>query len=115
MNKKSSIGAGNVEITLDGDTVTLRPTLKAAQSISRQAGGIMGAVEAVSKFDLDAITSIIALGLDRPVKEVAEAVWRTGCSDLAPAVIKFLGILANGGRPLDDDGGEGDGDPQKRE
>ena len=30
MNKKSSIGAGNVEITLDGDTVTLRPTLKAA-------------------------------------------------------------------------------------
>lgn len=109
---KASIGAGNVPITLDGEDVVLRPSLKAAQTISRQADGIMGAIDRVARFDLDALISIIALGLDKPVKEVADAVWRTGCSDLAPAAIKFLGILANGGRPSDGSGGEEDADPR---
>lgn len=107
---KPSIGAGNVAITLDDEEVVLKPTLKAAQAISRQNGGIMSAVERVTRFDLEAITSVVALGLGREAKDVAEAVWRTGCSTLAPHVIKYLGMLANGGRPAD--GGEGDADPR---
>ena len=81
---KASLGAGNVVITLDGEEAVLRPSLKAAQTLSRQTDGLMGAIERVTRFDLDTLTSVIALGVDKPSKEVAEAVWRTGVSDLAP-------------------------------
>lgn len=111
-NSKPRLGAGNVDITLDGEAVTLKPTLKAAQTLSRQTDGLMGAIERVTRFDLDTITSVVALGSGREVKDVADAVWRTGVSDLAPAAIKFLGILANGGRPADGSGGEEDADPR---
>lgn len=114
MTNKAKIGAGNVEIELDGETVTLKPTLRAAQTISRQAGGIMAAVERIGKFDLDVLTQVVALGLGREPKDVADAVWRTGMADLSAPVINFLSVLANGGRPIQqDEGGEGADDPQK--
>lgn len=109
---KTSLGIGNVEITLDGEAVALRPSLKAAQTLSRQADGLMGAIERITRFDVDTLTSVIALGLDRPVKDVGEAVWRTGVSELAPHAIRYLGILANGGRPAGSEGGSGDADPR---
>ena len=109
---KPALGAGNVTITLDGEDVVLRPTLKAAQTISRMNGGIMSAVERVTLFDLEVITSVVAAGLDRPTKEIADDVWRTGCADLAPHVINFLSILANGGRPVGGSGGEGEENPR---
>lgn len=109
---KTKLGAGNVEIELDGESVVLRPTLKAAQTISRQAGGIMGAVQSISRFDVDVLTTVIALGLGRDVKDTAEPVWRTGVSTLAPKAIQFLTVLANGGRPPEEGGGEEEADPQ---
>jgi hypothetical protein len=114
---KAAIGAGNVEIDLDGETVVLRPTLKAAQTISRQAGGIRKAIDALGNFDIDVMTSIITLGMDltgREAKDVADKVWRTGMADLTVPVIQYLTILANGGRPVDATGGEGTEDPQDR-
>ena len=109
---KASLGAGNVPITLAGEVVVLRPTLKAAQTLSRRSDGLIGAIERVSRFDLDTVVAVVALGLDVPEKDVAEKVWSAGVNELAPAAIKYLGILANGGRPADDKGGEGDGDPR---
>ncbi len=106
---KPSSGAGTVAIKLDYEEVVLRPTLKPPQTTSLQNGGIMIAVERVTRFDLEAITSVVALVLGREAKDVADAVWRTGCSTRAPHVIKYLGMLANGGRPAD--GGEGEDDP----
>jgi hypothetical protein len=112
---KPSIGAGNVTITLDGEEVTLRPTLRAAQTISKQSGGIMSAVQAIGRFDLEVMTSVIALGLNvtgpRDVNDVAEKVWSTGMADLVEPVTRYLSILANGGRPVEQ-GGEGTSDPQ---
>lgn len=115
MSKKPTLGAGNVEIELAGETVVLRPTLKAAQSASRQFGGIMGAIDRLVRCELDVLTGVIALGLDKPAKEVADAVWRTGATDLAPKAIEYLSILANGGRPPNDDGGEEPADPPSGE
>lgn len=117
-NSKARLGAGNVEIELDGDTVVLRPSLRAAQAISRANGGVMEAVAKVQRFDLDTITSVIALGMGstgtnrRELEDLAEKVYDTGVMDLAAPVIKFLSIIANGGRPADENGGEGGADPQ---
>lgn len=98
-----SLGAGDVNLMLDGEMVTLRPTLRAAQTISRQAGGIVAAMQAVGRFELDTITQVVALGLNKvkpgDLPEVAEKVYRTGLTDVVPAVTTFLTNLANGGRP----------------
>lgn len=100
----TSIGAGNVEIVLDNESVTLRPTLRAAQTISKQAGGIVSAVQAVGRFDFDTIVSVIALGLNkttpRDVQDIAEKVYATGLNELVEPVTNYLAILANGGRPV---------------
>ncbi len=112
MASKAKLGAGNVEITLDGETAILRPTLKAAQTLSRRSGGLVALVQEVTKFDLDAVTAVVALGLDRQPKDVADAVWRTGVSDLAGPVVEFISVLANGGRRSDEsEGGEGESGP----
>lgn len=111
---KASLGAGNVTITLDGQEVILRPTLRAAQTLSKQNGGLMAAVNAVARFDIEVMTSVIALGLDirKPaeINDMAEKVYSTGMADLVEPVTQYLSILANGGRPVT--GGEGDEDPR---
>jgi hypothetical protein len=104
---KARLGAGNVEIVLDGETAVLKPTLRAAQTLSRQHGGIAAAIEAVGKMDFDALASVIALGLNRTdTKEVAEQVWTTGMTELAAPAIRYLSMLANGGRAPDQSGGD---------
>ena len=113
MATKASLGAGDVDIVLEGETFTLRPSLKAAQAISRQAGGIMAAFKGLSDLDLDMATGIIAVGLGKKPTEVEETVWRTGIASLIPGLTSFLSNIANGGRPSD--GGEEAADPQKGE
>ena len=113
---KNHIGAGNVAIELDGETVVLRPNLKAAQNISRAKGGIMAAVEAVGRFDFDVIVNVIGLGLGvegKEARELPERVYTTGLADLVGPVITYLTTLANGGRPVQETGGEGTEDPQE--
>ena len=112
---KTHIGAGNVEIELNGEAVTLRPTLKAAQNISRAKGGIASAIEAVGRFDFDVMVTVIALGLGaegKDARELPDKVFSTGMADLVAPVISYLTILANGGRPVQETGGEGEADPQ---
>lgn len=113
---KAALGSGNVEIELDGEAVTLRPTLQAAQAISRQSGGIIGAVNAVGRFEFDVIVAVVTLGLGltgNEAKEVPGRVWRTGLSDLIGPVSTYLTILANGGRPVSTGGEEDTENPPK--
>lgn len=95
-------GAGDVEITLDGEVFYLKPTLAAAMTVSRQAGGIQAAINRCVQYDFDTIRSIVALGLGQMgqgSKDLPEKIWRTGLMDLAPLCIRYLHIVANGGRP----------------
>jgi hypothetical protein len=111
MNTKPSIGAGDVAITLDGESLVLRPSLAAALAISRKDGGIMSIVQACTRFDLDAIAFVVAQGLGRPASEVVELIFKTGIAKVAPPAITFCTILSNGGRPLGSttDGGKDKG------
>lgn len=103
----TSPGAGNVEISLDGENVMLKPSLNACQAISRQSGGMSAAVAAVGRFDFDLIVSVVTLGLAATgdaAKSMPDKVWRTGLTDLVGPVTKYLMIIANGGRPVDENG-----------
>ncbi|RVD66408.1 hypothetical protein [Mesorhizobium sp. M7A.F.Ca.ET.027.03.2.1] len=110
---KASLGAGNVHIQLDGETVTLRPTLKAAQAISRQAGGLIATLKGLSELDLDVVTGVIAAGLGRKTADIEDEVFRTGVVSLIPGATAFIGILANGGRPSEA-GGSGEENPPRK-
>lgn len=112
MTTKPSIGAGNVTVVLGGESLVLRPSLAAALAISRKEGGIMSIVQACTRFDLDAIAFVVSQGLGRPASEITELIWSTGIAKVAPAAIQFCTILANGGRPLGDTGGEAKGNPR---
>lgn len=114
---KAKLGAGNVTIELDGDEAVMKPSLKAAQTISRQAGGVRAALQAVAGLDFDTIVHVIGLGIGaegRDLKALPEKVYSTGLAELVAPVTRYLVIIANGGRPVDDtDGGEGDENPPK--
>jgi len=113
---RPSPGAGNVPITLDGEDRELVPSLGACTFLSRQGGGLMGLVQRCGALDMDAIVMVIAQGLGlmgQGSKDLPNLVYRTGVSDLAGPCIRFINILANGGKPpSEEDAADADGDPR---
>lgn len=98
------IGAGDVIVQLGEHEVVLRPTLKAAISLSSQRGGITTMVQRCLDFEFDAIHSVILAGLEgKGSKDLPELVYSAGLINLSAICIKFLHVVANGGRPLGDD------------
>lgn len=101
---ESQVGVGDVRITLDGQERVLRPTLHATMTVSKLSNGIVGAIQKVSTFDFDTIVQVVILGLGlsnnaREAREIPDKVYKTGMMDLTPQVVRYLTILANGGRP----------------
>ena len=111
----AKLSAGDVEITLNGKTYVMRPTLKACLSISRQSGGILEAVRRVGSYDFDQIVAVLSAGLEREDKEeLSEEIFRNGVVTLAAPAIKFLTVIANGGAHAAAEGeGPGEKDPPK--
>ena len=102
-------GAGDVRITLGGVEYVLRPTLSAALTVSRLAGGIRGAITRANDLDLDIIVSVIRAGVApadlQRLRNLEEVVWSEGLLDrrgeLVLAVVDYLMNLTRGGRPAD--------------
>lgn len=112
----SKLNAGEVQITLTGETLTLKPTIKAITGLSRQFGGLMKAVVALRDGDIDAAASVITWGLglgDKEARKMPDRVAENGITDgLIATLINFVGVLSNGGKPLSTDepeGGSGNG------
>lgn len=112
------VGDGNVALKLeDGEELILKPSWGAAQAISRNWGGISGAVERVVRMDMDVTVQVLLFGLGynlgtrKAPADLAERIWKTGFTDTTGAIgeitVRYLHILANGGKPLPDDTGEG--------
>lgn len=104
----ASIGAGDLEIELDGKIVVMRPTLEACTRISAIAGGFNGAVQRCLNMDFSMICEIVAVGIGanprQREKDVPAAVYKTGVLILSAPCIDFIRIVSNGGRPpLDED------------
>ncbi|WP_155982399.1 hypothetical protein [Xanthobacter sp. 126] len=83
--------------------MTLVPSLGAAVALCRSHKDFAALLEQVAKYDLEACTAVVHHGLARTSDEweqSAEEVYETGMVELAPHLIRFVGILANGGKPL---------------
>ncbi len=99
---------GDVEIKLNGSVDTLRPTLAAAKRVNSH-GGFANVVNRLQAADLDFYIMVVAAGLNKKNADVEDAVYRTGLPALGADVVKFVNILANGGKPFDTEAPQGDG------
>lgn len=103
------ITAGEVEITLAGQTYTLKPTLAAALAVGRM-GGWIAMARRLGDGDITAAVALIAAGLGKDTpKNIEELVYREGLARLVDdrfVLINYLQLfnnnLANGGRPFDE-------------
>lgn len=88
-----------VSVVVDGETLTLRPSLNAMLAVSAIAGGIQPTLERVGKLDIEAIATVIAAGSGRAAsRDLMEAVYQTGILNVVAPVIDFIVLLRNGGK-----------------
>jgi hypothetical protein len=102
----SKLNDGEVEIVLNEQTRVLRPTLAAMTALSRLHLGISGLAQALVNQEFDAVVAVIRHGLnlsDRDARTLPAEVFKNGLTaDLVISLINYVTILANGGRPRDD-------------
>lgn len=94
-----------VEVEVDGEVFRLVPTLQAAQTLSRHFGGFTGMIGVLRKVDIDDQVAIISAGAGLNVKAASDLwgrLWRSGdYQRTAGPLSDYLGILINGGKPLE--------------
>lgn len=82
----------------------LKPTLGAATAISRQYGGFGPARAQLASENFDACAFILRQGLswsDKKARDLPDILYDTGITaDLLIALITFVAVLANGGKPV---------------
>lgn len=98
---------GDVEIILNGKAETLRPSLGAAKRVNA-AGGFSNVVSRIQAVDLEFYILVVAAGLGKKNAEVEDAVYKTGLPALGADVVKFINILANGGKPFEPETSDGE-------
>lgn len=118
---KAELGAGDVALELDGETVTLRPSLEACIALTTDPRGLFGEgsiYDRIQKLDIAVMARILRLGLGigaSAVKDLEGQMYKTGLATLREPLSEFCGIVVTGGRRMDDaDQAKGEGgDPPK--
>jgi hypothetical protein len=92
----------SVDINLDGETLQLMPSFNAARYFSKKYGGLFPLVDLINYGNLEAAIDVVWLGLgeddETKRKEVSHKIYEAGLSKLAPKLVRYVILLANGGR-----------------
>jgi hypothetical protein len=102
----NKVTRGMVDVELDGEVITMSPTLGALTKIERRFGSVRQAAEAVANMQHAAICDIITFGagLDKASqKELPEAVFQAGLVNVAGAAGEYLAKLLNPAGDVDQD------------
>jgi hypothetical protein len=104
----TKINSAEIVITLGDDEIVLKPSLRAMTTISRQFNGLAGARNQLVAENFDAVTFIIRNGSgmdDRSARNLGDRVYENGVTgDLLVGLIRYVAILGNGGKPIDETG-----------
>lgn len=107
---KARIGGGKVAIELDGNGLTLEPSLEACIAVSSMAGGLRAAAERCSNLHFETVLNVLAAGLNlnpsQRDKMLPKAIYEAGIVKCSSWAIDFINIVGNGGRALADDDDE---------
>lgn len=97
-------GQADIEITLDGEKVVLKPSYYAYTTICRELGGGLNmAIGGLMSNNIDVFETIIAAGLKLTPKGregLGEKIFKTGTRHITAKLQEFVLILSNGGREL---------------
>lgn len=103
----SKLTAGEMPVTLNDDELILKPTLRAMTAINRQFSGLANARQQLVAENFEAVVFILRYGLnltDQAAKDLPDRVYQNGITgELLVALIKYVAILGNGGKPLPDE------------
>jgi hypothetical protein len=109
--------SGEIEISLlktdgEAETLTLKPSAQAMTALSRyaQGQGLISLVNRCAGFDFDTIHQVVVAGIGGKTKDYSERVYKTGLGELSASCIRFITVLANGGRPVKDEDDAKDGE-----
>lgn len=89
---------GTVDITLDGETYTLKPTLGAVRAIEAHFGGLRGASQAINALSVDGCAVIVASGAGltgKAAEGIPEQVWQAGVLEVSVQLNAYLVALYN--------------------
>lgn len=103
MAKKTLPTTDVVTFELDGEEVTLTPSLRACITISNLHQSMYTTVERIMGADFNTICAVLAAGLNvANNKLVHEKAYRAGINQLRPQLIRYINIVFNGGKLPDD-------------
>lgn len=100
----SNLSEGEVEIDLNGTKLTLKPTLAAIKALSRTHGGMNAVIQGLIGQNFETAVAVIRFGAnmsDRDARNLEDRVFRNGLTtELLTRLIEYVGMLANGGKPV---------------
>lgn len=88
-----------IEMELDGETVKLRPTVKAGLALSDEFGGLAPVSRGLQDINIGTMAAVLRIALDaRPqdLPRIREKIVRTGALKVVPHCYTFLGALTGG-------------------
>jgi hypothetical protein len=110
----AELGAGDIVIKLNGEEVTLKPSLEACIHLTTDPRGLFGGEDSIygriGKLDIGVMAKIIRLGLGigaSGVKDLEQRMFTTGLDTLRDPLWDFIGAIATGGRKMETDGEDG--------
>lgn len=106
----ADVKRARIDIEVDGEPITLIPNPDAIITLSRAYDGFKPLLDAISRFNFDAISATIVAGVGvegKEARDLIQKVAKTSIVELVPPLTAFVMILLNGGKPLADDDDEG--------
>lgn len=101
---KNALNRGEVEIVLDGEPLTLVPTLQCFQRLAA-VSPYRKTLEALEQGDIAAVLIVLQHGLaldDKAVKALPEKLFKTGAIPLRHRLYDFVFMLFNAGKSQDE-------------
>lgn len=89
---------GDTEITLNGQTVTLKCTPRALRELDGMAGSFNDILNGLVTYRFSTYCAVVAAGLGKRPSLVEDDVFNTGLDGLVAPLTKFVGRLMRGGR-----------------
>lgn len=91
-----------VEITLNGKTEVLKPTLDVAKKLAAM-GGLIPVLRKLDDYDINTYSAIVAAALGKTVKDVENSVFSAGMATLNAPLGNFVGMHFTGGKSSTED------------
>lgn len=92
--------AGDISFVVDGKEYRLVPSLNACMLVAK--GGLRPLLDRLRAYDFEAFVFVVEVGLGvNPVqaKQVPDLVYKAGMINLLDTLVRYLEVIANGGRP----------------